>query len=87
MTAFDESRLPLYKCHKEVRALKIAGYHFDGDGPVILPDDPRFPPFRVSLAYMQKHQPKAGGYYVLYADGYESFSPAKAFEDGYTLVG
>ncbi len=27
-----------------------------------------------------------GGYYVLYEDGYDSWSPAKAFEDGYTLI-
>ena len=29
---------------------------------------------------------KPGGYYVRYPDGYESWSPAEAFEDGYTLV-
>lgn len=27
-----------------------------------------------------------GGYYVLYEDGFESWSPAKPFEDGYTRV-
>ena len=26
------------------------------------------------------------GYYVRYADGYESFSPADVFEDGYTAI-
>lgn len=36
--------------------------------------------------YMEKHRPKLHGYYVLYADGYESWSPAKAFEEGYSLV-
>ena len=25
-----------------------------------------------------------GGYYVVYEDGYKSFSPAGAFESGYT---
>ena len=29
---------------------------------------------------------EAGGYYVRYPDGYESWSPAEAFEEGYTLV-
>lgn len=38
------------------------------------------------LEYMNKHQPQIGGYYVKYADGYESFSPAEAFESGYTKV-
>ena len=28
-----------------------------------------------------------GGYFVQYADGYQSWSPAKAFEDGYVLAG
>jgi len=42
--------------------------------------------FTVSAEYMEKHKPIPGGYYVKYADGYESFSPAEAFEDGYTLV-
>lgn len=30
--------------------------------------------------------PAAGGYYVVYEDGYQSYSPAKAFEDGYAPV-
>lgn len=37
----------------------------------------------VSIDYFKKHSPKSGGYYVLYEDGYESFSPADAFEKGY----
>jgi len=28
-----------------------------------------------------------GDYYVVYEDGYKSISPAKAFEEGYTLIG
>jgi len=35
---------------------------------------------------MYKHKPEVGGYYVVYADGYKSFSPAQAFEEGYTRV-
>ncbi len=40
----------------------------------------------VSQEYMAKHDPQPGGYYVRYADGYESFSPAKAFEGGYATI-
>ena len=29
---------------------------------------------------------KVGGYYVVYEDGYKSFSPAEAFESGYKRV-
>ena len=39
----------------------------------------------VGTDYMVRHEPKVGGYYVLYPDGYESWSPAEAFEGGYTL--
>jgi len=40
----------------------------------------------VSAEYMAKHTPRAGGYWVRYEDGYESFSPATAFESGYVRV-
>jgi hypothetical protein len=40
----------------------------------------------VSDAYYKKHEPFIGGYYVRYENGYESFSPAEAFEDGYAKV-
>ena len=39
------------------------------------------------MTYYRQAQPsKSGGYYVRYPDGYESWSPAEAFEEGYTLV-
>lgn len=85
--------LPRYKCHKEVWALKIAevrdttepGNESDGSRLLIFDEKP-YAPIRVDMAYVHKHKPEAGGYYVVYADGYKSFSPAKAFEDGYTKV-
>ncbi len=76
----DDIDLPRYRCHKEVWALKIKWII----GNTITPDDPGYEPFTLSAAYFEKHQPYAGGYYVVYADGYESFSPADAFEGGYT---
>jgi hypothetical protein len=86
--------LPRYLCHKQVHALKIArvvrpttALNTESDGSMILvPADLRYAPFRVSRAYAQKHDPQAGGYFVVYADGYESFSPAEPFESGYTEV-
>ena len=79
--------LPLYQCHKQVRALKIqkVGALADGQGSLI-PEDPRFNIIGVSKEYMDKHKPVDGGYYVQYENGYQSFSPAKAFEAGYSLV-
>lgn len=75
------SSLPRYKSHKEVNAVKIEAI----SGPTIWPEGP-FPSFNVSKEYLEKHKPTAGGYFVVYADGYESWSPAEAFEEGYTLI-
>lgn len=82
--------LPRYKSHKSVWALKIADIGFDpissrgdGGGATITPAEAGYAPFKVDAAYVQKHDPKAGGYYVVYADGYKSWSPAEAFEEGY----
>lgn len=36
--------------------------------------------------YLVKHKPQVGGYYVVYDDGYKSFSPAETFEGGYTRL-
>lgn len=89
--------LPRYQCHKQVRALKIqhilrkpnpdttgrsaaASY-----GAVLTPHEDNYVSFDVSAEYMCKHKPEVGGYYVVYEDGYESYSPASAFESGYSL--
>lgn len=84
--------LPLYQCHKQVRACKIERVHHAVDEDLaevrcwLTPENPEIMPIAVGKDYYQKHQPKAGGYYLLYADGYESFSPAGAFEAGYSLI-
>ena len=80
--------LPRYKCHKEVEAVKIAkikAYIDDDDNitGIIIPFDSDIEPINVKQEYLNKHEPEEGGYYVRYADGYESFSPAEAFEAGY----
>lgn len=35
----------------------------------------------------KRSSPIVGDYFVLYEDGYESWSPKKAWEDGYTRIG
>ena len=81
------AEMPKYKCYKEVWALKIEGIKHAEDGSAtIIPEDHRYGAIEVDTAYMQKHQPTVGGYYVVYKDGYKSFSPAEAFESGYELI-
>jgi hypothetical protein len=79
-------KLPLYQCHKKVRALKIKKMELADYGERIIPEDTNLDPFFVSPEYIRKHSPQEGGYFVLYDDGYASFSSAKAFEDGYSRI-
>lgn len=71
-----------YKCHKQVKAFKISDikliedsiYNLVGSNDIVM----------VREDFMQKFKPEVGGYYVLYNDGYKSYSPAEPFEEGYT---
>lgn len=95
--ASSDAQMPQYQCHKKVWALKIAevkdsnegiqplDQEYSGDRILVFADD-GCAPLRVDQSFAQKHKPQAGGYYVVYEDGYKSFSPAKAFEDGYTRL-
>src|SRR5574337_752560 len=52
-------------------------------GAVLVPEAYGIPAVTVDAAYLRRHDPQVGGYYVRYPDGYESWSPAEAFESGY----
>lgn len=79
--------LPCYRSHKKVWALKIKYITINDDGSaVITPEEHGYASFSVDAKYVEKHKPQEGGYYVQYEDGYQSWSPAKAFESGYTLI-
>jgi hypothetical protein len=93
----EQRELPRYQCHKKVWALKIKSIVLDAElakaedrdsdgSAMITPEDPGYAPFRADRDYVHKHRPEAGGYYVVYDDGYASWSPSKAFEDGYSLI-
>jgi len=75
-----------FKSHKVVEAAKIVSIEVVVDGSALLHVADGLDNIHVSETYLAKHEPQPGGYYVRYPDGYESFSPAEAFEDGYTAV-
>lgn len=79
--------MPRYTSHKKVWALKIKSLELSdhSNSVVLVPVLERYAPIPVSAEYINKHHPQAGGYFVQYADGYQSFSPADAFEKGNTL--
>ncbi len=75
--------LQLFKCHKEVRAMKIKRVEGGPESFVLAGE---LKDVVVDKAWIDKHAPRWGGYYVEYEDGYSSFSPAEAFEKGYEEV-
>lgn len=77
--------LPRYKCHKEVRAAKIVSVDAAA-GHMQLEIDGQVSGMSIRHEWFEKHTPAPGGYLVQYEGGYLSFSPAKAFEDGYTRI-
>jgi hypothetical protein len=86
------SNWPKYESHKIVRAAKIVGVERNHGGgkivqaiwvqPVGAAPIEKFEPTVTEMA----EQAEVGGWAILYPNGFKSISPAKAFEDGYTLV-
>lgn len=87
--------MPEYECHKHVWALKITDVTVDEEhGRALLHfDKPEFEPLGVSETWLARNVSArdkgifglVGGYYVVYRDGFASWSPGDVFEDGYQL--
>lgn len=87
-------QMPRYRCHKEVWALEIESVDTRTGAWVLRFKDHAFAPREVTGQWFRKHVRDAaeadgglsGGYFVVYADGYESWSPKAAFEEGYAKL-
>lgn len=80
-----------YKSHKVVEAAKIIEIRRKGVQPLLDRNvlefgAPGLEFEHVTDGWLERHAPTIGGYFVRYEDGYTSFSPADAFEKGYTEV-
>ena len=80
------AELPRYRCHKQVWALQIKYVIANPRGFELHFFNERYAPIEVDAVWVAKHSPAPGGYFVVYDDGYKSYSPAKAFEEGYSLI-
>lgn len=82
------SEMPFYTCHKRVQALeieKVGSYCQTEDGlmrNIWFVGDDHWEIFPDKM--FARYVPKPGDFFVRYEDGYESFSPRKAFLEGYT---
>lgn len=84
-----------WQCHKTVEAFKITETEIRptiDKGKVVILIGPYGQGEVVDEGWVTKHLPEGslhrisleGGYFVRYPDGYTSWSPAEAFEAGYT---
>lgn len=72
-----------YQCHKIVEAAKVTAAERGPDGVWDCACDDG------NVYVVAKHNKVTEenmGYVVRYEDGYQSWSPTKSFEDGYTLI-
>lgn len=82
-----------YRCYKLVDADLIVGSYTREEWPeqMAIPADAAHGIrlqggewVNLTTKEVARHVPEVGEYFVVYRDGYRSFSPAKEFEDGYT---
>lgn len=87
MSKLDKVLKP-YTSHKKVKAAEITSVGSIVDGarscPVTLAG---VLTVELEAAIFARYVPVPGDYLVVYEDGYQSFSPRKAFLDGYTADG
>lgn len=87
MTQQLSTDYPHWKSHKIVQAFQIAQINHAPDGGAALsPADTKLASVQVNADWVKKHNPQVGGFYVIYGDGYASYSPEQAFIDGYSLL-
>lgn len=78
--------MPRYVSHKNVWALEIRGVcpqAEDGTTELLFAEK-GYAPMKAPAEMFSRYRPTIGDFYVQYADGYKSFSPRKAFLEGYT---
>lgn len=77
--------MPKYQSHKEVWAAEISKIEIDAATVTIsFKDCDPIKFMYVEYAKMvHRYRPAEGDFLVIYPDGYNSFSPAKAFLEGY----
>lgn len=77
-----EREMPQYRSHKVIWALEIKTV----TGHRLSFVEPGYADINADPTMFSRYTPVAGDRYMVYPDGYKSFSPKKAFEDGYQLI-
>lgn len=73
--------MPLYRCHEQVRALKIKNIYRHRNGDVTLSFElAAFAPMRLDPEYASRIMPGDTGYLVEDVDGFKSWTSTRSFE-------
>lgn len=83
--ALETYGLPRYNCHKSVWAGEITKLEASEEGAYLSMFHEGVIEIHVDSEFCIRHNPRVGGYLVIYDDGYMSYSPKEAFESGYTM--
>lgn len=84
-----QAEMPRYRSHKVVHALKIERvFEHSDDSATIIPSDSTFATFKTRSGWVKRFNgsDEDMGYYVVYPDGFTSWSPTDAFESGYSRI-
>jgi len=93
-----QAEMPRYKSHKEVNALKIESmgsveggvkmtFADEGYDETVIPDPDGSRIMEAMISHFGAGRNKVdAGYLVVYEDGYRSWSPSQAFEEGYNRL-
>lgn len=79
-----EIEMPRYVSHKKVWALEIVTADRLTCKLTFL--EKGYAAITVPAEMWSRYQPVPGDFYVVYDDGYKSFSPRKAFLEGYSRI-
>ena len=84
--------LASWRSHKVVKAGRLMRQQPESDpgelDVILIVEDVNGAPCKIGVPrdFFARKVPFPGDYIVIYDDGYKSWSPAKAFEEGYTRV-
>lgn len=86
----NATEMPRYQCHKKVWALRLSDIEIDNDTGAarLTPMDAGYAAFDAPDRWAKRFHGSDDdtGYYVVYDGGYASWSPSKAFEEGYSKL-
>jgi hypothetical protein len=84
-----QMQMPQYQSHKKVWALQIKEVFRPSSSKELVTVsfvEADYAPIQVESEVCSRYWPREGDYYLVYEDGYQSISPRKAFEEGYTKL-